>query len=98
MLTRMPRTDTDDTCKSTQHVERNNFDFQDIHVSYLYTVALYNTSGACLVFNVYMCEVCTRLHYTVHSEHISFSPSDTCMTWTHGLITLSDAYSTPAVL
>ena len=100
MLTRMPRTDTDDKCKSqnSQHVALNNFDFQDVHVSYLYTVALYSTSGACWVFNVYTCEICTRLPSTVDSEHISFSPPDTCMTWTHGLITLSDAYSTPVVL
>ena len=58
MLTRMPHTDTDDTCKSkhTQHAELNNFDFQHVHVSYLYTVALYSTFRACFVFNVYTCE------------------------------------------
>ena len=100
MLTRMPHTDTDDTCKSksSHRVRGSNFDFQRVHVSYLYTVRLYSTSGACFVFNVYTCELCTRLHSTVHSEHVSFSPHDTCMTWTHGLITLSDAYSTPVVL
>ena len=37
-------------------------------------------------------------HSTVDSEHVSFSPSDTCMTWTHGLITVSDANSTLGVL
>ena len=90
----------DDTCKSksTQNIALNNVDFQRVQVSYLYTVALYSTSGACLVFNVYMCEICTRLHSTVQSEHVSFSPPDTCMTGILGLITLSDAYSTPAVL
>ena len=95
----MPRTDKDDTykTKNTQRVELNNFDFQDVHVTYLYTVALYSTSGASLVFNVYTCETC-RFHSTVHSEHVSFSPPGTCMTWTHGLTTLSDAYSTAAVL
>ena len=100
MLTRMPRTDTDDECKSksTPHVELNNCDFQDVHVSYLYTVALYSTWEVSLVFNVYTCEICVRLHSTVHSEHVSFFPPNTCMTWKHGLIILSDAHSTPAVL
>ena len=100
MLTCMPRTETNDTCerKRTKHVELNNFHFQDVQVSHLYTVALYSTSWASLVFNEYTCEICTQLHLTVHSEPVSFSPPDTCMTGTHGLISLSDAYSTPAVL
>ena len=100
MLTRMPRNDTDDTwqSKSTRRSAGRNFDFQRVHVSYFYTVALYSTCAACLVFNLYTCKICTRLHSTVHSGHVSFSLPDTCMTWTHGLITVSDAYSTLGVL
>ena len=84
--------------ENTERVQRNTFNFQHVNVVNLQAVALYSTSRASLVLNVYTCHICTRLHSVVYLEHVLFSPLDTCMAWIHRLITLPYAYSTPAVL